>query len=217
MSTIATAQKPPAIKKVSLFGIKTGPAAKTKTEYPVLPDTSGDVALLVGDIIAETEQLDALTGSLDAKKGELRRIAADHYFALLSGKSDIPSSISCLDSEGREVLVAFQNRYKILPDESGLAETIGEERVAKFFRQKFELKVDGDKLPAEKAQDIIEGMQELFRIHGCDSALTAKANIAPTADFHIGRHTAFTVEENMSLDRIVPIIAMCKTKGRKAA
>ena len=215
-ATQAPAAKP--IRKINLTGIATS-AAKTKTEYPVLPDPTGDVALLVADILSETEQLDALTGSLDAKKGELRRIAADHYFELLHGRSDIPSSISCLDASTppREVLIGFQNRYKTLADEAPIVALIGETAAARFFRQKFELKVDGDKLPADRAEEIIGDLQAVFATHGCTDALSAKANIAPTPDFHIGRHTALDTETNKALDLAIPIITMCKTKGRKAA
>ena len=46
------------------------------------------------------------------------------------------------------------------------------------------------------------------------SALTATASIAPVKEFHTRRHTAYTPEVNLALDRVAPFIAAVKTKGR---
>jgi hypothetical protein len=94
-------------------------------------------------------------------------------------------------------------------------DAIGAERTAQFFRQAFELKIDGDKIPSDRAEDIIGAIQNLFAEYNCPEALTFKAVIKPTPDFHTARHTALSVEENMAVDATCPIIAMVKTKGRK--
>jgi hypothetical protein len=44
---------------------------------------------------------------------------------------------------------------------------------------------------------------------------TFKAVIKPTPEFHAGRHTTLSVEENLAVDEACPIIVMVKTKGRK--
>jgi len=202
------------LKKVNLGGIATK-SAKTKTAYPVLPDESGDVALLVADIRQETAELEALEGSLTIKKAELRGQAQEYYFEHYSGKHDIASSIEALDATGEAVLVSFTSRYKTITDESALIDTIGEDRTARFFRQSFELKVDGDKIPETEAEALIEALSELFARYNAGDALSAKSVIKPTAEFHTARHTALSVDENRAVDLICPIIAAVKTKGRK--
>jgi hypothetical protein len=92
---------------------------------------------------------------------------------------------------------------------------LGEDRTAQFFRQSFELKIDGDKIPADSAEALIDAIQTLFAQYNASDALTAKAVIKPTPDFHTARHTALSVDENLAVEMICPIVAMVKTKGRK--
>jgi hypothetical protein len=203
------------IKKLNLGGIALK-KEKTATEYPSIPATD-DTMSLVTDIINETRELEALEGSLNIKKGEIRSLSQDFYFQHLHGKHDIPSSVEAVGLNGEKVLVTFSSRYKTLTDEDQLIGAIGAERTAQFFRQAFELKVDGDKIPADRAEELIGAIQNLFAEHNCTEALTAKAVIKPTSDFHTARHTTLSVEENIAVDAICPIIAMVKTKGRKTA
>lgn len=219
MPTTTAEPKAPAkaagLKKVNLGGIATKTASKTKTAYPVLPDPTGDVAKLVADIRRETAELEALKGSLDIKKAELRGQAQEYYFDHYSGKHDIASSIEAQDANGEEVLVTFSSRYKTITDESSLIDTIGEDRTARFFRQSFDLNVDGDKIPEASVESLVEELSALFARFNAGDALTAKSVIKPTAEFHTARHTALSVDENRAVDLICPIIASVKTKGRK--
>jgi hypothetical protein len=218
MPTTTAEPKAPAkaagLKKVNLGGIATKSSSKTKTEYPVLPDPNGDVAKLVADIRRETAEMEALEGSLDIKKAELRGQAQEYYFEHYSGKHDIASSIEAR-ADNEAVLVSFTSRYKTITDEASLIDTIGEDRTARFFRQSFELKVDGDKIPESEAETLIEELSALFARFNAGDALTAKSVIKPTAEFHTARHTALSVDENRAVDLICPIIASVKTKGRK--
>ena len=40
----------------------------------------------------------------------------------------------------------------------------------------------------------------------------AKAVFKPNKDFHAARHTLFTPEQNLEIDKIVPVAASVKTK-----
>jgi hypothetical protein len=203
------------IKKLSFGGIAQKAEKKT-TEYPALPDPTGDVAKLTSDIIAESREYEALEGSLKLKKAELRAMSQEFYFQHLHGKHEIPSSIEAKGTQPDEkVLVTFSSRYSTLADEAPILDAIGAERTAQFFRQAFELKIDGDKIPADRAEDLIGAIQNLFAEYNCPEALTFKAVIKPTPDFHTARHTALSVEENLAVELACPIIAMVKTKGRK--
>jgi hypothetical protein len=45
-----------------------------------------------------------------------------------------------------------------------------------------------------------------------ESRLSAKAVFKPNKDFHAARHTLFTPEQNLEIDKVVPIGASVKTK-----
>lgn len=44
------------------------------------------------------------------------------------------------------------------------------------------------------------------------TALSAKAVFKPTKEFHTARHTLYSAEENMEIDKVVPVAASVKTK-----
>ena len=205
---------PGGIKKINLGALTTTAKKEGGTAYPVMPDPDKEVAGLVADIINETREMEALDGSLTVKKAELRGRASTFFFEHLHGRHEIPSSVECKNGES-SLLVTFQNRYKAIADETEVTSLLGEERTAQFFRQQFELKIDGDKLPAAHAEAIIAALHAVLVEHGAADALTAKALIKPTADFHTARHSSLTIEENQALELVCPIVAMVKTKGRK--
>jgi hypothetical protein len=209
--TTATA---PTIKKISLGGIATK-KADNKTSYPALPDPTGDVAKLTSDIVNESREIEAINGSLTPKKMELKSLAQRFFFNHLHGKCDIPSSVEATGINGEKIRVEFPSQYSKITDESTIIEAIGAERTAQFFRQRFELKIDGDKIPAESAGALIDAIQTLFAEYNASDALTATEIIKPTPDFHIARHTALSVDENLAVEMACPIIAKVATKGRK--
>ena len=204
--------KPGGLRKVS-FGAGIAKKTDTKTACPVMPPVR-DSAIIVDRILERTEQLEALTGALETDKAELKSMALPHYFAVNHGRHEVPSSIACLGAKGGEVLVTFQNRYSMLPDESAILPVLGAD-ADKFFRQSFELKIKGDKLPAENTQELMDELQALFARFNATDAIEVREGVKPVTEFHAARHLQLTVEQNMALDAACPIIAMVKTKGRK--
>jgi hypothetical protein len=199
----------PAIKKLSFGKIATA-KADIATTYPVFPDANGQAAR----IVERVEQMDVLEGAIETDKKELRVMTNPHYFQVNHGRHDVPSSLAVNSSKG-EVLVTYSSRCKMLPDEAPITAVIGADRTAKYFRQVYEFKLSGDKLPADKAQAFIDELLELLNSYGCADALEVKATIKPTDDFHAARHLELTTEENLAVDEACPIIVMVKTKGRK--
>lgn len=217
-ATAPVAAPPGALKKVS-FGKIATKKDDTKTAYPVLPDTEGKAAELAARILERSEQFEALKGALETDKAELKFMAAPHFFAVNHGRHEVPSSIAVhvKDAEGRvknEVLVTFQNRYAMLPDETALLPVLGEQ-TDKFFRQSFELKIKGDLLPADQTQELMDRLQALFAEFGATDALEVKEGIKPVDEFHAARHVALSVAQNLAIEQVCPITAMVKTKGRK--
>ncbi|MDE2102887.1 MAG: hypothetical protein KGL39_36925 [Patescibacteria group bacterium] len=200
------------LKKVS-FGKIATKKEETKTAYPVMPDADGKVAEIAARILERTEQFEALKGALETDKAELKFMVAPHYFAVNHGRHEVPSSVAVNSPKG-EVLVTFQNRYSQLPDEAALVPVLGD-LTGEFFRQSFELKIKGDKLPADKTQELLDEMQNLFAKFGATDALEVKEGIKPVETFHAQRHLQLTPAQNLALEQVVPIVAMIKTKGRK--
>lgn len=186
-----------ALKKVS-FGRIAKKKEDTKTAYPVYPDPNGQAKVIAARIIERTEQFDALKGALETDKAELKQMVSPHYFTVNHGRHEVPSSVSVPSDKG-EVLVTFQNRYSKLDDESALLPVLGE-RTEKYFRQAFELKISGDKLPEAHAQELLNELQELFAKFGATDALEVKEGIKPTTEFHAARHLDLTPEQNLALE-----------------
>jgi hypothetical protein len=61
-------------------------------------------------------------------------------------------------------------------------------------------------------QEIIGELQEIFARHGAGAALSAKAVFKPNKEFHTARHTLFSAEQNLEIDKVVPVSASVKTK-----
>ncbi len=145
-------------------------------------------------------------------KSELKTLATPFYFTQASGKVEVASSVSAVSPAG-EVLITFPNRYSRLESEAPLLPILGEQ-TSTFFRQAFALEIDGDKLPAENTQELLDELQQLFTRYDAAEALKGKECIKPVPDFHTTRHTALSPQQNLAINQICPIIAMVKTKGR---
>ena len=199
------------LRKLS-FGAINRKANNAKTAYPALPDPNGQLAIITARIIERTAQIEALDGALAIDKSELKTLATPFYFIQASGKIDVAGSVSAVSSAG-EVLITFPNRYGRLESGAALLPILGE-RTATLFRQSFALEIDGDKLPAENTQELLNELQQLFARYHAAEALQVKEGIKPVPDFHTVRHAALSPQQNLALNQVCPIIAMLKTKGR---
>jgi hypothetical protein len=65
--------------------------------------------------------------------------------------------------------------------------------------------IKGDLIPEAAAEEIIGELQSLFARHNAGAALSAKAVFKPTKEFHTARHTLYSAEENMEIDKVVPV------------
>jgi len=202
----------PALKKVSLAGFATQtPAGKSAKAYPLLPDPDGQVGELVTSILDKSAQVEAIEGALELEKAELIAIAKPFYFTHHHGQHAVASSVEARSADGKVVRVGFSNSYRGTSDEPSITRLAGE-HAARYFKQSFELKIKGDVIPDAAVEPLLAELQKLFARHGASAALSAKATIKPTKEFHAARHTLFSVAENHELDKVVPISASVKTK-----
>ena len=70
-------------------------------------------------------------------------------------------------------------------------------------------------MPENAAEEIIGELKALFDRHHAGAALSAKAVFKPIKEFHTARHTQYSAEENMEIDKVVPVSASVKTKPRR--
>lgn len=214
------------LKKISFA--KPAKKAETKTEYPVFSDPANphvaqQVVAIAARIKERADKIDSLTGAQETDKLELKTFVMPFYFKANRGKAEVPSSISIpvpaqpgedgKMTEAGEVLVTYQNRYAKLESDAALIPLLGGD-LEKYFKQAFQLTIKGELLPLDKAQDIVNELQEVLQRHNALDALDVKEEIKPVKDFHTRRHTVFSPEQNMALDAACPIVAMIKTKGR---
>jgi len=201
------------IKKLNLGGINKK-KEEGKTTYPVLPDLEGKAAELAARIAERSDQFDALKSALETDKAELARIhVRPWYLTHFHRKTDVPSSVlvnwsrvenqnSKIENLTGAVRVTVKEQYYAFPTEEPFIPVLGNERVSKYFRQSFALKIDGDKLPSDKAGDLVEELQALFARHNCSEALESTECIVPVENFKALRFAELTVEESLALENL---------------
>ena len=120
---------------------------------------------------------------------------------------------------------------------------IAGEAYAELFRQSFKIEIDGDAVPASAAQrfvnalvgvcnlfchqptdedatahsEAMEDIESILMLHDYPAAevLTAKESMLPRKSFHTERHHKLTAEQNLQLNKHLPVATTLKTKGVK--
>ena len=186
------------------------PKSGKRKSYPNFPDSDGTAADLATRII---ELADA-KAQLETNNKLLGEHVTPFYFRSCAGKSDVESSVRIACPSGA-VLVTFKAQAKKMPDNSSakqVAHIIGKHEAA-LFRHTFDLKIDGDEIPAAAVPAVVAGLKALFAQHGCTKALKVEKQFVPYPSFHTQRHVLFTPEQNMEIHRAIPVITSVKTKG----
>lgn len=212
----------PALKKRNLGGI----AKKkddTTTKYPTYPDEDGKAAEIMARIAERTETFEALKSALETDKAELTRtIIRPWYLTHFHRKADVPSSVlvnypvkvtgsgagvspaisGSADVEIRAGRVTVKEQYTAFPNEDPFIPILGD-AVSKYFRQSFELKIDGDKLPGgEQGDTFMERLQALFAEYDCSDALEAKDCVVPVENFKALRLAEMDLAQSLALENV---------------
>jgi hypothetical protein len=197
------------LKKVSLGGIA---RKKDDAKYPVYPDEDGTAAELAARIAERQEHFDALKSALETDKAELARVKIrPWYLRHFHRKADVPSSVLVnwtakgevdgIPDRTGTVRVTVKEQYYSFPTEDPFIPILGDQ-VEKYFRQAFELKIDGDKLPSDKAGELVEQVQQLFDQYGCRDALQAKECIVPVENFKALRFSEMDLAQSLALENV---------------
>jgi hypothetical protein len=212
---------------ISLSGLKKKSASTSaKKQYPYLPDTTGEVAPLVDQLIQTKAQLDALEGSFKINGGELKSRVTDWYFEQFNGRTDLPSTVKVLGTEGKAVSVTLTSRYYPIdatvgdgeaevpnPKLAALQRVMGAEAFAALFDEGFTITIDSAKIPQHAAQSFIESLVATCEMFGCEDAISARQFFKPKAAFHTERHLKFSAEQNASINKHLPPSVTLKAKG----
>lgn len=201
------------IGRVNLAGVAKPASSKKGTDYPVLPDPNGEHARIAQRIRERREQIESLEGQLATDEAEIKALATPFWFQHGRGLSDVPSSVA-VPYPGGQVLVSFTSRYKALPDAAPLERFLPAALLDELFQQSFTFTVDGDQIPVDQAQAVVNELAALFARHGCSGALTVKETVKPSPTFPATRHQRLTPEQNLALQEACPCIVAVKTKGR---
>lgn len=208
-----TAARSGGLKKVGLGGIAKK-KEDTSNKYPVYPDEDGRAAEIAARIAERQEQFDALESALETDKAELGRVLIRpwylrHFHRRTDAASSvlvnytIPAEPNTPGSTPRTgaVRVTVKEQYYPFPDENVFTPILGD-RTADFFRQSFELKIKGDKLPVDKAGELVEKIQQLFAEYDCSDALEAKENILPVENFKARRLAELDLAQSLALENV---------------
>lgn len=208
------ANVPPVSATDFLGAISAKPKAGKGSMYPVHPDRTGDVAKLVPIIKREDAEAEAVNGNLKIHKAELTALALPFYFETNKGRTDIPSSVACHAEDGSEILVTFESRFLKTVEPSPIIAAMGADAFGRFVYRKWEIKIDGDLIPATVAPALVPELVALFAKHGVTPALSKSEVLTATAAFMTERHSIFTPEQNTRIQQALPIRTSVKTKGR---
>lgn len=206
---MVTATKP--VAGLNFAGIKKKSETTTKRkEFPLITDADGTVASLVAVIV----ECDEAKERGDAAKKMLAEIAAPQFFAHWHGKPEQEPSMKARSEQGN-ALVTFRKQLKKIESMAALdpLKPVFNGQESEFFRERFVIEIDGDKVPLAAQQALVDKLQVLFAEHGALDALSVKTEVKPLEGFHSQRHTLFTPEQNDEINRVIPIIASVKTKG----
>ncbi len=95
----------------------------------------------------------------------------------------------------------MKEQYAAFPNEDAFLSILGDQ-VGKYFPQSFELKIDGDKLPEDRAGELVEKIQQLFAEYDCAEALQAKECVVPVENFKSLRLTEMDLAASLALESV---------------
>ena len=192
-----------------------GKLAKTDTKsngtnYPVVASTSISQKIVHEFLVAKAK-LDAVEGAVRTLKAQINDMVIKPFFANNNGKAEPVNGVVVEGSEdGEKVLVNFIKKYSAT-DEERVVEALGKTGktiVKDYFYEKLSIKIDGDKIPAAKLQEVIDATVALYTKLGVLDAVDAKVVVVPNENFHAARHTILTEEQNITLQSVAP----CQTQ-----
>ncbi len=184
------------------------PKSKRKI-YPTFPDPDGTAAALA----KRSRELSDAAEELKTNNKLLGELVLPFWMRHWSGKADTEAGTRVLCDIG-PVLVICQARVTKMTSDKALAPVrhiIGN-RQDDLFHSTFEIKIEGDDIPTTSAPALVTELKALFTRHGAGKALKVEKQFKPYPAFFTQRHVLFTPEQNMEINRAMPIVTQVKCK-----
>ena len=197
----------PPVKKggLNLGGlIKKGSDKKT-AEKPRIANPSVDLVETLAEFAKLKPQLTALEGTVKGLSARAGQLAKPEWFKYWQGRGDAGSTM-VVDVGGSDVQIIFKNAYSKKGDPAAL-DALG---LSEHFTTATTLKIEMEKIPEEKRQDLVEAILAAAAELGIVDGISATEAVVPKPGVHASRHVLFTPEQNIAIDNIVPITAYPK-------
>ena len=184
------------------------PKSSKRKDYPALPDPDGTASMLgrrTLDLAESSEQL-------KANNKLLGDTFLPHWFKYASGKSE-PESGMRLDTGSGAILCVASSRLLKMTTEKALDSVraiFGGVEKSMFFWT-FDLSVDSDNIPVANQPAFVGELRALCLKHG--AKLEVAKELKPRPSFFTERHVRFDPDQNMEINRAMPLITSIKTKG----
>lgn len=187
---------------------KTTAAKKAAPKHPTLT-LSGEGLELLGqyaDRAPQFKELDKLVGSKGSIKAQLRPHIVAAYFHYYAGRPIEDSRCHTATEDNREVKLTFKDAYsKQCTNLDQLL--IDVPSVAPHVHVVNTLKIEFDKIPAEKQQPFVDAILTAASELEITEGITASECVQPKPGFHAQRTIILTPEENLAFDQVIPITA----------
>jgi hypothetical protein len=195
-----------AFKTLDLGKIKkAGSGAKPASVSIELSDETRELltqfAHLEPEFKAVKAQRDALSKQISAP------MKADYWKAFSGG--GLPVKSPAVQLNGSKVLLVVSEKYSTsCSDLAAISGAVG--AAISQFRQATDLKIEVGEMREENQQAFVAGVLALAQDLGEADHISAKQYIRPRAGFHAARTTLLTLEENVALDSVLPVVAFPK-------
>lgn len=194
------------MNKLNLRGIQSAPSS-ARSAHPTIQIADQETQRLLEQFATINPQFKNLKNQSETLSKQLSPRIKALFFERFTG-IEAESSTMLVTAGNRTIKLITKNSYsKLLLDDAALIAALGAELTAKYFKQATIIKLDLDKAPADKQEAFANGVIELAQKLGVTDAVSASQCIQPIVGFHEMRTTLLTAEQNIALDRVLPITA----------
>lgn len=210
---------------MNLTGLNKKKAATQTKSYPTLPDPDGSVAKSVGILCDLKAKMDQLKGTYDAHESELKSLAKQFAWKQRSS----PGTVKAYASNGGTVSLSMQNRYYGIDTsiEGANGEELSNPRITalrQVMGEKFDdcmeaevsVSIDINKFDPDVRQEVVDQLVSIAEMYDCpDGGIVARERYRPKGSFHLDRCERFSENENINIDKHLPMTVMLRAKGVK--
>lgn len=216
--------------RINFGALKEKPKATGNSQYPELPDPTGEVSDLADEFLKQHEAENTANGAKEIARGQIIERAVPFHWKTNCGRTEISGTVSVRAKSGSEVLVQFKDAYKPIADtkdKAGNIITPAEKRIAiprdvfdKYFRQTFSIAIDSTRIAENKLQEVVNRIQALAAELEIGDAVGVTSAFKPIESWHADRYRILTSDQNMAAERAMGerglmTIAVTTARGRK--